>query len=74
MDTFQYYAAFTKKLEEPIPGEATRGSSVISEGHFTQDSAKGGKCGKRIEPANQTSITSASGPTVSPGKDGEEEE
>jgi hypothetical protein len=57
-----------------IPGEASRGSSVISEEHITQESAKGGKRGKRIEPANQTSITSASDSSVPRGKDGQEEE
>ena len=62
------------RLKGQVPGEATRGSSVISEEHFTQGSAKGGKRGKRIELTNQTSITSASGPAVSPGKDGQEEE
>jgi hypothetical protein len=35
-----------------IPAEATRGFSVISEEHFTQESAKGGKRGKRIELTN----------------------
>ena len=61
------------RFKGQIPVEANRGSSVISEEHLTQDSAKGGKRGKRIEPANQARIPSASGPAVSPGNDGQEE-
>ena len=56
-----------------IPGEATRGFSCRQR-YLAQGSAKGGKRGNRIEPANQERITTASDPAVSPGNDGQEEE
>jgi hypothetical protein len=42
--------------------------------YLAQDIAKGGKRGKRIEPANQARIPSASDPSVSRGNDCQEEE
>ena len=62
------------RLKSQIPVEATRGFSVSSEEHLTQDSAKGGKRGKRIELTNQALITTAGDPEVSPDIDGQEEE
>jgi len=47
-----------------IPAEVTRGFSCRPR-YLAQDSATGGKRGKRIEPTNQARITSASDPVVS---------
>jgi hypothetical protein len=61
------------RFKGQIPAEVTRGSSSRQR-RLAQESARGGKRRKRIEPANQARITSASDPTVSRGNDGQEEE
>jgi len=61
------------RFKGQIPAEATREFSSRTKYHALE-SAKGGKRGKRIEPANQARITSASDLLVSRGNDCQEEE